>query len=387
MSDAAVWRSRQKNMSRGNVLVTGGAGYVGCHVAKALSQIGYIPVVFDNLSTGNADFVRFGPLERGDLRDAERLSQVFAQHGPIAVVHCATSNSEHRSAADPLSHYIRIAAGTLSLLEAMRRNAVTNLCLMSGASVYGDHSSLLVAEHATTNPLNAYGACLSAIENMTADFGQVATMNWVSLRLFSVAGADIESGLGEDHEIETSLVPCAIDATLGHRPFLPILGSHYATRDGSALRDYVHVCDVARAAAISVEKLLKGSALGPYNIGTGTDRTVLEIVAVIERLTGLKCPVRYEAKRLDVPYALSADVSRARDELGWVPTQSDIDTIIGSALVYRQALWERRQRDKSGVARLEEAAVIMHHESISDFAETPKDRDDILKKLDDFLER
>lgn len=387
MSDATVWRSRQKNMSRGNVLVAGGAGYVGSHVAQALSKIGYLPVAFDNLTSGKADYVRFGPLEHGDLRDAERLSEVFAQYSPIAVVHCATSNADHRSTKDPLSHYGTIATATLTLLEAMRRHAVTNLCMMSGASVYGEQSALLVAEQAATNPLNPYGACLNAIENMTADFGQVASMNWVSLRLFTVAGADFESGLGEDHDGDVSLVPRAVDAALGHQSYVPILGSHYATRDGTALRDYVHVTDVALAAAMSVEKLLKGSVLGPYNIGTGIDRTVLEIIAVIERMTGLKCPVRYEAKRLDEPYALSADISRARDELGWFPKHSDIETIIGSDFVFRQKLWERRLRDKSGAARFEEAAAIMHHEPLSDLSEMPKDRDDLIKKLDDFLDR
>jgi UDP-glucose-4-epimerase GalE len=387
MSHSSQKRLRQSEFDRGAVLVVGGAGYVGSHIAKALMQAGYTPVTFDNLSSGRREFVKFGPFERGDLRDIEKLALIFQRYKPVAVAHCATSRLSIEGRNEPNELYQNIVLGTLSLLDVMRGNSVNNLCMLTNAAIYGSKSGLEIPEQTGTEPLTPYGACLTAIENIAADFGLSSGLRWISLRLFSVGGADVEAGLGEDHAAEIGLIPLAIDAALRKRDYVPILGSHFATRDGTALRDFLHVSDAADAAVLAIEHLFKNDGLGPYNIGTGKDHSVTEIIRMVESVSGLKCPVRFEAKLANEPFALSSDSERARWELGWSPRSSTLEKIVQTAFQFRKDLWERRLQDGiPGVARHQSDARI-HHEPLTDMQIVQTEHEVLLKKLDEFLAR
>lgn len=387
MSDILLRRIGAPDITKGTVLVVGGAGYVGSHAAKELLRCGYRPVVYDNLSSSSYPVSKFGPFERGDLRDGERLSQIFKIHKPVAVVHCATSRFFAKSYHDPMEIYGNIAIGTLNLLEIMRQASVTDLCIITNASVYGANSALNIPEQTPTEPLTAFGACLNAVENMIGDFSLHHELRWISLRLFNVGGADLESELGENHPNEIGLIPIAIDAILGRRNHVPIRGSHFPTRDGSALRDFVHVKDVASAIVLSLDHLARQDGLGPYNIGTGREVSVLEIIHAIEQISGQKCPVRYEAKVGSEPFALSADFERARLELGWEPRNSQILDLLSSAFEFRKHFWAKQSRPSRPDDLVHDTVVIQHAEPMTEMARSAIEHDVLLEKLDSFLKR
>lgn len=387
MSGSSQRSLHQTERPTRTVLIVGGAGYVGSNAAKALSEAGYTPIAFDNLSSGYRDFVKFGPFELGDLRDTEKLAQIFQRYNPVAVVHCATAKLKNIDATQTNALYNNIVLGTLSLLEVMRANAVNNLCVLTNASVYGAKSGLSIPEQTATEPLTPYGACLAAIENIIADFGTSAGLRWISLRLFGVGGADLGAGLGEGLADPEGLIPIAIDAALGRRGHVPILGSHFATRDGTALRDFVHVCDVADCIVLAIEHLLKGDCLGPYNVGTGVDHSVSEIIHMVQTVSGLKCPLRFEAKRTNEPFALSADWERARLELGWLPKRSSLDFVIKTAFEFRKKAWEPLPYENiMGGARGPGEFPIYNDPPINSQT-TQLNHDLLLEQLDEFLSR
>jgi UDP-arabinose 4-epimerase len=320
------------------VLVTGGAGYVGSHACKQLRRAGFEPVTYDNLSTGHRDAVRWGPFAEGDTRDGARLDAVLGEHRPACVLHFAASAYVGESVADPARYYSNNVGGSLSLLDAMRRQGVGRIVFSSTCAVYGVPATLPIRESAPLAPVSPYGFTKLAVERALEDYGRAYGLGWIALRYFNAAGADPEGEIGERHEPETHAIPLAARAALGSGPAFRVYGDDYPTPDGTALRDYVHVQDLARAHAQAVRRLLDGGPSGACNLGTGVATSVLEVVRAVERATGRPVPLERAPRRAGDPPALYAAAERARAELGWTPEFASIDAIVASA-----AAWHARE--------------------------------------------
>ncbi len=324
-------------MTTERVLVTGGAGYVGSHCCKALAAAGYEPVTYDNLSTGHRELVKWGPLEEGDIRDRERLASVLTRHAPTAVLHFAALAYVGDSARDPLGYFDNNVGGTISLLQASLSAGVDKVVFSSSCSVYGNAEDLPVTEAAPTRPTSAYGETKLACERLLDRLARTGALSCLALRYFNAAGADPEGETGEWHEPETHLLPRAILAGLGQLPELEIFGTDHATPDGSAVRDYIHVADLAKAHVLSLRHLEAGGDSGAVNLGTGRGHSVLEIVRAVEAATGRPLPVRTAPRREGDPPAVYADASLARRLLDFDPSFTDIQEIIETAVA-----WHRR---------------------------------------------
>lgn len=312
------------------VLVTGGAGYVGSHCCLALAEAGFTPVVYDNLSNGHARAVQWGPLEAGDIRDGDRLDAVIARYKPVAVLHFAALIEVGESVKYPGRFYDNNVGGALALIEAARRGGVDKLVFSSTCATYGDPVQLPMDETHPQTPLNPYGRTKLMIEQALADYDAYAGFRSVSLRYFNAAGADDAGRIGESHDPETHAIPLALQTALGLRDGFKLFGDDYDTRDGSAVRDYVHVLDLADAHVRALRYLLDGGQTTAFNLGTGEGTTVRELVAAIGRTTNRPLPVETVARRPGDAPALVADSTRARDVLGWRPTRS-LDEIVRSA--------------------------------------------------------
>lgn len=314
----------------GTVLVTGGAGYVGAHCCLALAEAGFSPVAYDNLSNGHARAVQWGPLEQGDIRDGARLDEVIAKHRPIAVLHFAALIEVGESVQAPGRFYDNNVGGALTLIEAARRGGMDKLVFSSTCATYGDPVRVPMDETHPQAPLNPYGRTKLMIEQALADYDAFAGFRSVSLRYFNAAGADDAGRIGESHEPETHAIPLALGAALGLRSGFKLFGDDYDTRDGTAVRDYVHVLDLADAHVRALRYLLNGGETTAFNLGTGTGTTVLELVEAIRRTTNRPLPVeRVDRRRGDAP-CLVADSTRARTVLGWAPSRN-LDEIVRSA--------------------------------------------------------
>ncbi|WP_448949798.1 UDP-glucose 4-epimerase GalE [Labrys neptuniae] len=314
------------------VLVTGGAGYIGSHTCKALAEAGYNPVVVDNLSLGHADAVKWGPLEVGDIRNSVFLNKVIAKYSPEVVMHFAASSNVGESVNDPTKYYSNNILGSLSLLEAVRQNEIGSFILSSTCAVYGIPTCLPILENAPRNPISPYGATKLAVEHALADYGNAYGLKWAAMRYFNAAGADLNGELGERHEPETHVIPLAIQAALSHRPIFNVNGRDYQTPDGSAIRDYVHVADIADAHVRAVNYLRAGGESAAFNLGTGIGTSVLEILDAVQRRTGRRIDIRFQPRRPGDPASLYAAAGRAAELLDWHPQYRDIDTIVGSAV-------------------------------------------------------
>lgn len=312
------------------ILVTGGAGYVGSHCCLALARAGHRVVVYDNLSNGHAEFVKWGPFEQGDIRDKARLASVFATHQPSAVLHCAALIEVGVSVKDPASFYDNNVSGALTLLEVMREAGVDKFVFSSTCATYGVPQRMPLDETHPQAPLNPYGWSKLMIEQATRDFAAAYGLKFAHLRYFNAAGAAPSEGIGEHHEPETHAIPLALFTLLGRREGFKIFGQDYETRDGTCLRDYVHVLDLADAHVRAIERLLGGGVSIAANLGTGDGVTVLELLSAIERTTGRKVPAAPAPRRDGDSPALVADNSYARRELAWVP-QRGIDQTIADA--------------------------------------------------------
>ena len=319
------------------VLVTGGAGYVGSHVCKALASAGFSPVTYDNLARGHEWAVRWGPLERGDLLDGSRLAEVLDRVRPVAVIHMAALAYVGESVADPAKYYRYNVAGTLSLLEAMRAAQIDRLVFSSTCATYGLPDAGPVGEDQPQRPVSAYGQSKAMVEQILRDCGHAYGMRSVSLRYFNAAGADPAGEIGEAHDPETHLIPLVLRAA--HDPDAPIsvYGSDHPTADGTCVRDYVHVQDIANAHVLALEHLDQGQGVCAFNLGTGQGHSVREIIDTARRVTGRDIATLEAPARPGDPPALVADASLARKVLGWRTEWSDIDAIIETA--WR---WERR---------------------------------------------
>ena len=334
------------------VLVTGGAGYIGSHTCKALSAAGYVPVSFDNLSLGHRRMVRWGPLVVGDVLDTASLSHAIRSHGATAIVHFAASAYVGDSVRDPAAYYRNNLLGTLSVLDAMREASVRDLVFSSSCSVYGNPVTVPIDESHPVEPLSPYGQTKLDGENAIRWYTKAYGLRSVCLRYFNAAGADLAGELGEDHDPETRIVPRAILAALGVVPALDIFGDDYDTPDGTAVRDYVHVADLASAHVMALQRLGDLAVASTLNLGTGRGYSVREVVSMVEAELRQTVPHRIAARRPGDPARVIADASCAFKSLAWTPARSDLRTIVASA-----CRWHRARLERAPAAEPKAAAV------------------------------
>jgi UDP-glucose 4-epimerase len=313
-----------------NILVVGGAGYIGSHTCLDLSNKGFQPVVYDNLSNGHSEFVKWGVLEEGDIRDRKRLDEVLRLHKPAAIVHFAALIEVGESVKDPLAFFETNVAGTLNLLAAAEAAGINRLVFSSTCATYGVPDAIPMSETHAQRPINPYGQSKLLVERMLADLDRYNGFRSVALRYFNAAGADAEGRIGEWHSPETHLIPLAIEAVLGRRAALKVFGSDYDTRDGTCVRDFIHVMDLADAHSRAVQYLLDGGDSVALNLGTGTGTTVNELLEAIREVTGRAVPVEYGERRDGDSPALVADNAIAKRVLGWEPAH-DLAAIIRTA--------------------------------------------------------
>ncbi len=310
-----------------SVLVSGGAGYVGSHVCLALAEAGFEPVAYDNLSNGHADFVRWGALEQGDIRDPSRLDEVLAKHRPIAVVHCAAVTEVERSLADPGAFYDINVRGSVTLFEAARRQKISHLVYSSTCAVYGNPAYQPLDEAHPLKPVSPYGRSKLMVEQILSDYSDHAGLRSVSLRYFNAAGADAAARTGERRARETHVVPLALKAGIeGGAPFR-LFGDDYDTRDGSSIRDYVHVMDLADAHVRALDYLISGGDTVALNLGTGAGTSVKELLALIQSVTGCDFEVETSARRPGDPASLVANNRLAKQVLDWAPQRTLTDIV------------------------------------------------------------
>lgn len=330
-------------MTKKKVLVVGGAGYIGSHTCLVLAERGYQPIVFDNLSNGHAEFARWGPLEVGDIRDRARLDEVFAMYRPDAVLHFAALIEVGQSVNDPAAFYDNNVVGALTLLAATLATGVEAFVFSSTCATYGLPEYVPMDETHRQVPINPYGTTKWIIEQALKDFGTYKNLRSVMLRYFNAAGADPDGRIGEWHTPETHAVPLAIEAALGRREGFKVFGSDYETRDGTCVRDYVHVLDLADAHVRAVDYLLNGGQTVELNLGTGEGTTVKELLAAISEVSGRPFPVEYVSRRTGDSTSLVAKNDKAREILGWQPRYGLRDII--------QSAWNWHLRTNAGEVR------------------------------------
>lgn len=324
--------------SKRKVLVTGGAGYIGSHTCKALAAAGWDPVTFDNLSLGHRWAVKWGPLVEGELLDTAAVTAALRAHEISAVVHFAASAYVGDSMRDPSFYYRNNLLTTLSLMEAMQAAAVPVLLFSSSCAVYGDPVHLPIDENHPTAPLSPYGQTKLDCENAIRWYGQAYGLRWAALRYFNAAGADPDGELGEVHDPETRLVPRAIMAVLGQGPALQVFGNDYPTPDGTAIRDYIHVSDLADAHVRSLEHLMQGGSSTVCNLGTGAGFSVMEVIETVAAQAGAGVPYHLAARREGDPSEVVADARRSAAIIGWMPQHSSLESIVRTAFTWHRDL-------------------------------------------------
>ena len=320
-----------KRSAMERVLVTGGAGYIGSHVCKRLAEKGIEPVVFDNLSRGHRDAVKWGPLIVGDLLESNLLLETIARYRPIAVIHFAALSYVGESVLSPDLYYVNNVAGTISLLNAMVKAKMRKFVLSSSCAVYGVPDALPIAENAPTRPVSPYGRTKHIIETILDDYANSFAINYTALRYYNACGADPSGQIGERHDPETHLIPRALMAVEGTIPHLAIYGIDYDTFDGTCIRDYIHVADLAEGHLLALEYLNTTSRNSVFNLGVGKGLSVYQVLNAIEEVTGKRVPIQVQARRAGDPPILFADATNAREILGFAPSQSDISNIIRTA--------------------------------------------------------
>lgn len=319
------------------ILVTGGAGYIGSHACKALAAAGFEPVVFDDLSNGHQEAVRYGPMVAGDVRDSAALSACMKQYGVQGVIHFAGLIEVGRSVQDPAAFWDVNLNGVASVLAAMRANGVRRIVFSSTAAVYGQARSALLDETAAASPINPYGDSKLAAERLIAAHARAHGVEGVALRYFNASGADPEGELGEAHQPESHLIPLALEAALGFGPPLKVFGLDFPTHDGACVRDFIHVADLARAHVAALTAPTGETGFLAMNLGLGRGLSVLEVIAAVERTTGRPVPWEAAPRRPGDPPVLVANPALARLRLDWTPQYTAIDDIVGTALAWRAA--------------------------------------------------
>lgn len=319
------------------VFVTGGAGYVGAHCCKAFAAAGWNVVVYDNLTRGWRDFVKWGRLIEGDIRDADGLSAALAEVRPDAIAHFAALAYVGESVGDPGAYYDVNTRGTLNLLQAMAAQGLDKIVFSSTCATYGSPDRLPITEDTPQAPINPYGASKLFVERMLRDFGHAHGLRSVALRYFNAAGADPDGEIGERHQPETHLIPLAIAAARPGDSALTVFGDDFATADGTCIRDYIHVADLADAHVLAVRHLLDGGASDVFNLGTETGTSVNGVIEAVQRISSNAVRHSYGPRREGDPAVLVASAAKARDLLGWQARRSDIATIIEHAWNWHQA--------------------------------------------------
>ena len=313
------------------ILVTGGAGYIGSHACKALAAAGYRPVVLDNMSFGHDWAVQWGPLEKGDVRDQAFVEQVIAKWSAVAVIHFAGLIQVGESVQRPDIYYEHNVVGTLSLLAAMRAQKIDSIVFSSTCAIFGLPQQVPLHEELAQAPINPYGASKAMVEQILRDYAAAYGIRSVALRYFNASGADPLARIGEAHEPESHLIPLAIAAARGQRPALKVFGDDYPTPDGTCVRDYVHVDDLADAHVRALGWLADHPGFNAFNLGNGAGYSVRDVIETVEKVSGLPVPHAMAPRRAGDPPVLVADSAKARDVLGWTPKHPRLDDIIASA--------------------------------------------------------
>ncbi|MDG1335449.1 MAG: UDP-glucose 4-epimerase GalE [Tateyamaria sp.] len=319
-----------------NVLVTGGAGYIGSHACKALRAAGYTPVTFDNLETGWRAAVKFGPFVQGDLMDPASIAAVFTDYKPVAVMHFAALSQVVESMNDPVRYWRNNLVGSLNLIEAAVAAGCLDFVFSSTCATYGYQDNVVLDENSAQHPINAYGASKRAIEDVLVAFQNAYGLRHVIFRYFNVAGADPEAEVGELHQPETHLIPLMLDAISGKRAALTVFGTDYDTPDGTCIRDYVHVCDLVDAHVLGLKWLQDGKKSRVFNLGTGSGFSVREVIDQSRLVTNRPVPYVDGDRRLGDCTKLVSGSVRAEVELGWKPTRSTLDMMITDAWRWHQ---------------------------------------------------
>ncbi len=319
-----------------SILIVGGAGYIGSHTAKFIAQSGERPVVLDNLVYGHRGAVQWGPLVEGDLADADLIARVLRDHAITAVIHFAAYAYVGESVTNPRKYFRNNVCNTLNLLDAMVDAGVRDIVFSSTCATYGEPTAVPIAEDHPQRPVNPYGESKLFVERILHWYAEAYALRFAALRYFNAAGADPDGQIGEEHDPETHLIPLAIDTALGRRPSLDIYGTDYPTPDGTAIRDYIHVVDLADAHLRALAALQTGAGNLRLNLGTGQGHSVRQVVSAVEAATGRKVPTREVGRRAGDPPALVADARLASRLLGWRPRYPELSTIVGHAVAWHQ---------------------------------------------------
>lgn len=319
-----------------NVLVTGGAGYIGSHACKALKRLGYTPIVFDNFSKGWRDAVKFGPYQEGDLRNKSDIRNVFQKYDPIGVMHFAALSLVGESTIMPASYWQNNVIGSLNLIETAIEYKCSNFIFSSTCATYGNQDGVILNERSQQLPDNTYGRTKHAVENLLVDYSKAFDINFVIFRYFNVAGASPDADIGEFHRPETHLIPSIFESIDGTRDELKICGTDYPTADGTCIRDYVHVCDIVDAHTLGLDWLRDNQSNRVFNLGTGHGFSVLEVIQKVEEVTGCKVPYFEGARRAGDSVKLVSGSELASKELGWKPVRSRLGLIIQDAWRWHQ---------------------------------------------------
>lgn len=324
------------------ILVTGGAGYIGSHVVKALGEKGHEVLTYDNLSTGHGWAVLYGGLVEADLADGEALNAVFEDFRPEAVMHFAASIEVGESVMDPLKYYLNNSCNTLRLLNAMRRNNVDKFIFSSTAAVYGTPDNVPITEDEPLNPINPYGQSKTVVEKALVDVSKAEGLGYVSLRYFNAAGADPEGRVGERHTPESHLIPIILQAARKERDSIKIFGTDYPTPDGTCIRDYIHVDDLANAHLLALEHLMADGGSEVFNCGYGYGHSVREVVETVKKVTGVDFRVEEVERRAGDPPVLVADSSKMKQTLNWKPRFESLEYIVKTALQWEESTGSTR---------------------------------------------
>tara|TARA_Y100001980_G_C14553668_1_gene339235 strand:- start:2989 stop:3990 length:1002 start_codon:yes stop_codon:yes gene_type:complete len=319
-----------KKDSDKNILVTGGAGYIGSHTCKKLVENGYFPIIYDNFSTGNKWAVKWGYLEEGDILDLEKLINIIRKHKPSVVIHLAAKAYIGESINYPEKYFRNNVVGSINLLEAMKKTNTTKIVFSSSCATYGIPKDLPILESEDQVPISPYGTSKHVIEQIINSYSQSDNLNFINLRYFNAAGADLDCEIGEFHDPEPHLIPSIFEALLKNKEFV-INGSDYRTYDGTCIRDFIHVEDLANAHVKSIDNLLKSRKNFSFNLGTGRGYSILEVIKEVEKITNRTLKIKISERRVGDPPKLFASGRLAKKELGWDPSHSDLNEILKTA--------------------------------------------------------
>ena len=319
-----------------NVVVTGGAGYIGSHACNALKKAGFVPVTFDNLSTGWRDSVKFGPFEYGDLLNSSDIDKVLDKYSPIAIMHFAGLSQVGESIINPKIYWENNVVGSLNLVNSAIKYNCMNFVFSSTCATYGEQDNVLLEETSDQLPINAYGRSKCAVENILNDFEIAHGLRYVTFRYFNVAGANIEAKIGEYHQPESHLIPLLLNSIDQKRDLFTIYGMDYDTPDGTCVRDYIHVSDLVDAHILGIKWLLNGKISRVFNLGTGHGFSVLEVIEAVKNVTNKNVAVKEGVRRTGDCTKLVSNSKRAKEELGWTPRKSDLKRIISDSWFWHQ---------------------------------------------------